>query len=152
MKDERRHRYRIDPAKVQQKIYEIYPANSIIRKQMFSDAKQKELERLNTTISSFPFELSEVLLVSALSRCRNNAIFSILWLVGFGGLIFCAQAYATTILEQILLGGLGGFCFFRMCRTLITSFRELMAAHKLSKTITAMIDRISDLKKKAEQK
>jgi NADH:ubiquinone oxidoreductase subunit H len=118
---------------------------------MLADAKQKELERLDNTMNSFPFDLTTLLLEQAVKRGKKHVFSSLGWLIGFSGLMFCAHTYATTILELFLLGGLGGFCFFKMIGHLILSFKELFAAQNLSDAIKKMLGKIEDLKKKANQ-
>lgn len=151
MKDEKRHLYRVDPAKVQQKIYEMYPANSIVRKQMLDDAKKMELDRISKTMGSFPFELTNVLLDNAIKRGIKTLLFAVAWFVGLSLSVVLLMTYATTILELGLLGGLIVFCFLNMINKLSISVQEIFAAQKLSKSVTKMIDKVSALKKKMEK-
>ena len=151
MDENKRLLYRIDVAKVQQKIYDMYPSNSVVRRQMLNDAKAKEIERINNTMQNFPFNLTEVLLEQSLHRSKTYIFTAIGWLVGFSASIFCIQIYVTTILEFFLLGGLGGFCLFKMIEKLILAFKEVFAAQKLSDAMANMIRKFEDLKKKTEQ-
>lgn len=148
MREEKRNLYRIDPAKVQQKIYELYPANSVVRKKMLENAKKQELDRLNKTIEDFPFDLTEMFLRNSVKRSQFLILSALMWLICFGGFMFIIDTYATTMLEFALLGGFGLVCCFRMCKRLILLVKELVSARGLSQAMFKMIEKFSDLKKK----
>lgn len=59
MKEDKKHLYRIDPLKVQQKIYDMYPANSEVRKMMLKEQQLKEYGQLARTIASMPISVAE---------------------------------------------------------------------------------------------
>lgn len=106
MKEEKKHLYRIDPLKVKQKLYELYPKNSAAHKMMAKEEKIKEYTHLAKTLSSMPLEVVQQVADQNKLLAFNNTVKALLLILG---VMSCTALLlmATTKLELFLLGFLG---------------------------------------------
>jgi hypothetical protein len=127
MKDEKKHLYRIDPLRVKQKLYELYPKGSEAHKMMAREEKIKEYSHLARTLSSMPLEV-----VKQVAEQNKTLVLGMtLKMFGFGVMALgfgLASIYATTQLEFILLGVLLLF-------SLYGAFTRFLGALKIAYSI-----------------
>lgn len=143
MKDENKHLYRIDPLKVKQKLYSLYPQGSEEHKMMAKQEKIKEYTQLAKSVSSMPVELvKEVADQNKVTALKLTAIAGAFLLIGtvFTGLLLIAH----TQLELILIGIL-------MVLSYTQAFTKFLMAMKLAYSIKNFEDAFKKTKARMEK-
>jgi hypothetical protein len=109
---EKRHLYRIDPMKVQQKIFDLYPKGSEARELIIKEQKMQEYKRLTRTLSSFPIAVAQETLKKS-HKVITLAVLRVLagmgWAVGMIHLLPLATTVTQTLI--ILSGSMLGLLY-----------------------------------------
>lgn len=105
MKEEKRDLYRVDPLKVREKLYEMYPPGSEARKQMEKEEKLKELGRLSSMAYGNDFDVLKEA-AEHLKSANIRLFIRALFFGGLGGFLISLTSLATTPIELGLVIGL----------------------------------------------
>lgn len=143
MDDEKKKLIRIDPHKVQQKLFEMYPANSQVRKRVLSEAKEKEIAFLNQTIETVPVHIAEEGVKRNWQLLTSAAIAGGFAALGSIALVIYGVFFNKTFVEQLLALHLAGVYLFAS----ITWIKESISLYQVS---TAFTDSLNTLKKRLE--
>ena len=146
MDETKKHLYRIDSLKVQQKIFDMYPADSDARKLIIKEQKIQEYQKLSRTLSSFPVAITKETL-------RNSKkIIGFAALRALGGLVF--TYFISTLLGPSLSVGqaitvivLGGAGLVFALATIAQIFITLYSMKLFHDSLKGIEDRLSKLKK-----
>ncbi len=146
MDDQEKKLIRIDPLKIQQKLYELYPANSSVRRTVIAEAKAKELTHLSSLMQNEPVQIAKS------SIQQNKKLIVLSSLLGFGFLLGSAFlftysfVFAKTLVETFLSAYVAGSFLFHA----VSYFRDLFYLKEATDAFVSSIEkiqkRISDLK------
>lgn len=143
MDDEKKKLIRIDPHKVQQKLYEMYPANSQVRKRVLSEAKEKEIAFLNQTIDTVPVHIAQEGVKRNWQLLISAGIAGVILAIGAIGFTIYGLLFSKTLIEELFALHLAlGYSFVS-----ITYIKESITLYKVS---TAFTDSLNTLKKRLE--
>lgn len=143
MKEEKLHLYRIDPLKVKQKLYSLYPQGSPAHAMMAKEEKIKEYTQLVKTVSSMPVEVVKEMADENKMNVLKLTLKSLgLFTLGFG----CTSIllFSHTQLELILAGILMLVCFSG-------AFRQFLLAARLAYSIKNFEDAFKKTKDRLEK-
>lgn len=147
MDEELKRLIRIDPHKVQQKVYDLYPMNSTVRRTVISEAKAKEIEHLSHALSDMPVQVAQ-------DAVKKNTQLLFLSLGCGISLLLLGSAFATyafflnkTFVEQLFGLMLAGVSYFSS----ISYIKNAFDLHEVSSAFLASVDsiknKINELKK-----
>lgn len=147
MDESKKHLYRLDPVKLQQKIYDLYPTNSVVRKRMISDIKKEQLSYYSRLLEDFPVQAAQTSLEQNQKTMVKFAISGLFFFtLGTTG-ILSGILFKLSLLESVLLALLGGLSLgfsFAQFKLLLT-IKE--ASDNFTKAISGIKQKISDLSK-----
>lgn len=147
MDESKKHLYRLDPVKLQQKIYDLYPTNSAIRKRMIADIKKEQLSYYTKLLQDFPVKLAEKSLAGNTSAMIKFGVAGVICgLLGLGG-ILSGFFFPLTILERILLSMLGGLSLGVATAQFKILFDLKATSDNFKKSVSGIQQKIDDLRK-----
>lgn len=114
MDEELRKHIRIDPLKVQQKIYELYPANSAVRRNAIADAKAKELTHLSSMVHNEPVQMAQASITKNKQLILTSILMCTLLTFLSSAAIMYSFMFAKTTVEAVLSGLIGGHLAFHV--------------------------------------
>lgn len=143
MKEEKKHLYRIDPLKVRQKLFDMYPKGSEAHKMMAKEEKIKEYTSLAKAITSMPIEV-----VTQLAEKNKALVFTlILKALGLGAVtvILGATVYITTTPLEVVLLGTG------IALSFLGSLHYLFNAMKIAYSIKSFEDELLKIRTRMDK-
>lgn len=146
MKEEKKHLYRIDPLKVKQKLYELYPKGSEAHKMMAREEKIKEYTQLARTLSSMPIEMVKQVAhdnKTVVLKLMIKGLVSGLLGLGFGTLF----VFTTTSLEMGLTLGLGIALFTVSMKSFFDAMKIAYSIKNFEDAMKKTNERMEKLKK-----
>ncbi len=146
MDETKRHLYRIDSLKVQQKIFDLYPAGSEARRLIIKDQKMQEYQKLSRTLSSFPVVVAQETLRNS-KRIIGFGLLRVFGGVGFTYLVSTLLGPSSTVVQMGIIVGLSGLGFLYSFVNLIQIFMALYSMKMFNDSVKGLEERLSKLKK-----